>query len=298
MNMNLNKLALCTLAVLGFAASQAAFAHTRLETATVVEGTRVRNAVNISHGCPPSTARKPTYGTSLVFPNAISYTPIIGIDSGAGKVYTTKPASDFYSPLAGIAAAIQNGGPFPYGNIKVDAAQNKDGFWTGGRAFDQTISINILAEFYSSAVTIVKTSCARSVTFNLAIADFCSISVPGATAKDEEVLYWSPIPNFTGVPGQPFGAKVADATRSIPVGPAFSNYDGYADAAHTTAGDGWGSPATLKITRNLTTNPLPAGCTGNAGAGDDIYVYPSAAQINAELPIWSNPNQTGTNYWK
>ena len=35
------------------AASQGAFAHTRLETATVLEATRVHNQVNIGHGCPP-----------------------------------------------------------------------------------------------------------------------------------------------------------------------------------------------------------------------------------------------------
>jgi hypothetical protein len=281
------------------AASQGAFAHTRLETSTVVEGTRVHNQVNVGHGCPPSTDRRPSMGTSVVFPNAISYTPIIGVDQGAGKVFSATPAAELYAPLAGIGAFIRMGGPWPeFNNNKVDAKGNKDGFWAGGQAYDQKISTTIGVEFYSAAVSIVKTSCARSVTFNLAIADFCSIDVPSATAKDEEVLFWSPIPNFTGVPGQPFGASVADAARKIPVGPKFSNYDGYQDAAHTIAGDGWGSPATLKVTRDLVKNPLPAGCTGNGGLGDDVYVYPSAAQINAELPVWSNPDQTGTNYWQ
>ena len=70
--------------------SQSAFAHTRLETPTVVEGTRVHNGVRISHGCGDAGARKPTYGTTVVFPNAVSYTPIIGVDSGSGKVFTCK----------------------------------------------------------------------------------------------------------------------------------------------------------------------------------------------------------------
>jgi hypothetical protein len=241
-------------------------------------------------------------GTSVVFPNAISYTPIIGVDSTSGKgtekVFTTAPAAEFYSPLAGIGAMLRMGGPWAYTNNKVDAKGNKDGFWAGGEAFDQKISTTIGVEFYSAAVSIVKTSCARSVTFYPAIADFCSIDVPSATAKDEEVLFWSPIPNFTGVPGQPFGASVADAARKIPVGPKFSNYDGYKDAAHTIAGDGWGSPASLKVERDLVKNPLPANCTGNGGKGDDVYVYPSAEQINAELPVWSEPKQTGINYWQ
>ncbi len=293
------KVALSSLTVAAVAAGQGAFAHTRLETPTVPEGTRVHNQVVISHGCPPATARKATMGTSVVFPNAVTYTPVIGVDSGAGKVFTSEPASSFYSPQAGIGALIRPVLAWPdFYNNKIDSKNNKDGFWAGGKAYDQTISTAIDVGFYSAAVTIEPKSCARSVTFELAIADFCNVAVPGSTVKDEEVLFWSPIPNFQGVPGQPFGTPAGDATRKIPAGPAYSNYDGYADAAHTIPGDGWGSPATLKVNRNLTTNPLPSGCTGNNGAGDDIYVYPSAEQINKELPVWSNPDQTGTNYWQ
>jgi len=288
----------CSVAAVMLAASQGAFAHTRLETPTVAEGTRVHNEVIISHGCPPAAARRATYGTSVVFPNAVSYTPIIGVDSGSGKVYTTTPAASYYSPLVGIGAAINGGSPWTSSNIKVDAKGNKDGFWAGGKPYDQTISTYLAVPFFSAAVSIVPASCARSVTFELAIADICDISWTSSVASDEEVLYWSPIPNFSGVPGQPFGAPTADATRSIPVGPAFSKYDGYKDSAHTIAGDGWGSPATLKVTRDLTKNPLPTNCTGNGGKGDDVYVYPSAEQINKELPVWSNPDQSGSNYWQ
>ncbi len=99
-----------------------------------------------------------------------------------------------------------------------------------------------------------------------------------------------------GVPGVPFGTP---AWRPAPTSPAASRsaslipflYDGYSDAAHTLPGDGRGSPATLKVTRNLTTNPLPSGCTGNGGAGDDIYVFPSAQQINNEIPTSRVPTR-------
>jgi len=149
------------------------------------------------------------------------------------------------------------------------------------------------------------------VTFVLAIADVCDATVPSTTATDEDVLYWSPIPNFPGVPGQPFGTPSGNPANTnlspsgVPAGPAYSKYDGYADAAHTLPGDGWGSPATLKVVRNTTgtpatltsaavaANPLPASC----GAGVDVYVYPSAEQINTELPVWSGTQQTGTLYW-
>ncbi len=296
---NFKTFALGSLAVTALAASQGAFAHTRLETSTVAEGTRVHNYLNIGHGCPPATARRATYGTSVVFPNAVNYTPIIGVDSGAGKVYTANPASSYYSPLSGIGALIRGGGAWDISNIKVDSAGNKDGFWAGGIAYDQTIATSVVTPFYSAAVSIVKTSCARSVTFELAVADVCDASVDSSVAGDEQYLSWSPIPNFQGVPGQPFGAPAGDAVRNIPANSnPYSKYDGYQDAAHTIPGDGWNSPATLKVTRNLTTNPLPAGCTGNGGAGDDVYVYPSAAQINKELPVWSKPDQTGTVFWK
>ncbi|MDI1231167.1 MAG: hypothetical protein PSU93_08470 [Methylobacter sp.] len=266
--------------------SQGTFAHTRFETSSVAEGVKVHNAVNIGHGCPPSTARKATFGTNVIFPNAVSYTPVIGVDSGAGKVYSTTAATDFYAPLAGIGVMIRNGGAFPEYQYKADPLNNIDGFWAGGKAYDQTISTPVQVEFASAAVTIKPASCARTVTFYAAISDHCSIDTPSTVATDEEVLYWSPIPNFAGVPGQPFD-----------VAAKYSNFDGYQDAAHTIKGDGWSSPATLKVTRNLTTNPLPSGCTGNAGAGDDIHVYPSAKQINAEMPIWSGTHQNGTKYW-
>ncbi|CAA9889807.1 hypothetical protein METHB2_1310003 [Candidatus Methylobacter favarea] len=53
------------------------------------------------------------------------------------------------------------------------------------------------------------------------------------------------------------------------------------------------------MVRDTTNNPLPASCTGNGGLGDDVYVYPSAQQINDELPVWSGPKVgEGTLYWK
>ena len=290
--------------------SQGAFAHTRFEVSTILEGTKTHNRVNISHGCPPAAARNPTFGTNVIFPNATTYTPVIGVDStGANtnisKVYTTNPASNYYSPLAGIGTLIRVGGPFPLTQIKADPLNNIDGFWAGGKNYDQTISTPIEVDFFAAAIKINANSCARSVTFYAAIADFCnSASVPSTVSTDQDVLYWSPIPNFTGVPGQPFGVPTANLTSTnisggIPSAHAYSNYDGYSDAAHTINGDGWGSPATLKVTRNLVTNPMPAGCTGNAGAGDDVHVYPSAAQINAELPVWSGIHEgDGTNFWR
>ena len=289
------KLAMCSLTTAAMmAVSQGALAHTRLETPTVMEGTttghsqtnKVHNYVTIGHGCDGAA----TMGTSVVFPNAISYIPVIGVDStsgkGTAKVFTSNPASDYYSPLAGIGAFIRTG-VWEFSGVKADPLGNKDGFWAGGKAYDQSISTAINVDLYTNTVTINPASCARSVTFEIAIADFCDISVPGSSASDEQVQIWSPIPNFDGVPGQPFD-----------VAKPYSLYDGYHDAAHTVKGHGWNSPATLTVKRDLKNNPLPASCTGNGGLGDDVYVYPSADQINKELPVWSEPKQTGTLYWQ
>ena len=306
----LRKLPFFSLTAAAIAFSQGTFAHTRLEIPSVTEGTfnsathfqsnKVHNYEAIGHGCKDSNGgvTTSTLGTTVVFPNAISYQPIIGVDSGSGKVYATNQnASSYYAPLAGLGTLI-NTGVWPLGNVKTDALGNLDGFWAGGTIYNQNPPRYIDVEFYSNTVTIASASCARTVTFYLAIADVCDASVHSTIAADEQVLYWSPIPNFPGVPGQPFGAKVADPNRNIPVAHAYSQYDGYADAAHTIAGDGWGSPATLTVRRDLVNNPLPSNCTGNGGKGDDVHVYPAAAQINEELPAWSNPDQTGINYWK
>ncbi len=305
-------LALSALTLALIAASQGVFAHTRLETPTVVEGTKVHNYEVISHGCSSAATggkNAATFATTLVFPNAVNYQPVIGVNSNnaatagfTGATYTTNPASTYYSPLAGIATLLRGGHPWQAYNNKIDASGNKDGFWEGGAFYDQSITTSVDVPFYSAAVTINPTSCARSVTFELAIADICNLNAVSTTATDYDVLYWSPIPNMKGVPGAPFGTPAGLATSTnipggIPVGKPYSLYDGYSDAAHTLPGDGWGSPATLKVTRNLTTNPLPSGCTGNGGAGDDIYVFPSAQQINNEMPIYSGANQTGTAFW-
>lgn len=290
------KWALCPVTVAILAASQGGFAHTRLETATVEEGTteghsqsnRIINYVRVGHGCNgPTVTGAATMGTSVIAPNAIEYTPVIGVDSGDGKVYTDTTAIDFYSPLSNIISLRRTGGPWEFSNIKADSLGNKDGFWAGGTPYDQQISTVIVVPFDTNTVTINPESCARSVTFVLHIVDFCSIDVPSESASFDEIQVWSAIPDFTGVPGAPFD-----------VDNPYSNYDGYQDSAHTEKGHGWNSPATLKVTRNTDTNPLPEGCTGNGGEGDDVYVYPSAAQINHQIPVWSGPQQNGINYWQ
>ena len=68
------KLAMCSLTTAAMvAASQGAFAHTRLQSNTILEGTRVYNNVVIGHGCHNAATNSnstPVMGTSVVFPDA------------------------------------------------------------------------------------------------------------------------------------------------------------------------------------------------------------------------------------
>lgn len=93
------------------------------------------------------------------------------------------------------------------------------------------------------------------MTFVLAAADVCKVTqVSGFNT--ETVNLWTPA-----------------------VG---SNFDGT-----PSINDGYDSPATLRIARNLVTNPLPASC----GTGVDIVVTPSANQINRDMPVFLNGKQ-------
>lgn len=330
------KLALvsATTAVLAVA-SQGAFAHTRLAYATVTEGYKIANYVNVGHGCPSATGpggRASSMGTNVIWPNAISYVPVLVKNDGSGKVLdtTTTPLTT-YAPLTGTGVYMRGTTPWTNYGLHLDALGNTDGFWTGGAAYDQTVSEPVPVPMYTAAVTFPTASCARSVTFVAQVADYCSIATPSATADDEDVLYWSAIPDY---PGRPYGSPTAKAavpgahpSPAVPAGTKYSNYDGYQNAAHTTTGDGWSSPLTLTVIRDVANNPVPTSCADNTfdvtvttaknyGAispklnapfakfnsatpslyqkGYDLFVYPSAAQINAEMPIVDK----GTTVWQ
>ena len=125
-----------------------------------------------------------------------------------------------------------------------------------------------LNPFVTNAVAITPTSCAKSVTFELVIADVCQLT------------------NISG-----FNNK----TLNVWIDPVGSNYDGTPNT-----NDGYASPATLTVVRNTTgtpatltsaavaANPLPASC---GGAGVDVLATPSANQINNDLPVVINGAQ-------
>ena len=263
------KLVLCPITVAILATSQGGFAHTRLQTPTILEGTRVYNNEVIGHGChnPATNSNStPVIGTSVVFPDATA-------------IATSKPAgsgSDVSSTDAGVvtdwidgagegyAKKIYSQELFSAEGQKFNSLGNTVGYWTGGGNGLPGVGYVGLIPFRTDAITIKPESCAKTVTFVVAIADVCELTDINGFS-DETANLWTPA-----------------------VG---SNYDGTPETNH-----GYNSPATLKIVRNIegtpatqtsaevAANPLPAAC----GEGLDITVTPTAEQLNRDMPAIEN----------
>jgi len=204
-------------------ASQSAFAHTRLKTPEINENSARHgsdyNAVVIGHGCHNHVTEKSdtdTIGTVVVFPDGKD--SIITVD-GAPH---TGSLIDFVTNWGNPVTKVQDRSIFAYEGYIKDSLGNKLGFWTGGGS-GLTGGFRAVVPFTTAGVIIEPTSCAKSVTFVLGIADICEITNT-AGFSDETVQMWTP------------------AVGSI--------YDG--------AGlHGFDSPATLKVTR---TSSIPASC--------------------------------------
>lgn len=268
------KLALCSLSTAAMvAASQGVFAHTRLQIPTILEGTKVYNNEVIGHGCHNEVANNtsiPVIGTSVVFPDATA--TVTSKPVGAAATDPSTPAgrvTDYLDGAGeGYSKKVYSKELFSAEGQKSNSLGNVVGYWTGGGASLPGVNYTGLIPFKTDAVTIKATSCAKSVTFVVAIADVCKLTnISGF--NDQTVDLWTPA-----------------------VG---SNFDG--PGLH-----GYNSPATLKIVRNITgtpatltsaavaANPLPASC----GAGLDITVTPTAEQINRDMPA---VDENGVQVW-
>jgi hypothetical protein len=150
--------------------------------------------------------------------------------------------------LANVAQLVQDRSIFLSQDEKQDENGNVIGFvGKNGRLRD---GLRGRVPFEFSALNFVADSCAKSLRVQIAIADIC---VPGGAAlRAGRVNLWIP-----------------------------DNGSQLAIRAAAEGVDGLGSPANLVVNRNLTSNPLPGGC----GAGVDVTVTPSAAQVDRDLPI-------------
>ena len=245
------KSAMCSLTATMFAASQGIFADTRLQIPVIPENTQVYNALAIVHGCDDpatGTTSTPVFGQSVVFPDGVDSTITVG---GAAS---NQPLTDFVQNWGNSNKKIQSNDVFPLEAEKTDKLGNVIGWW-GGNGQLPGVNYIGLNPFVTGAVLIEPTSCAKSVTFVLAIADVCKMTNI-SRFNTETANLWTPA-----------------------VG---SSYDGTPET-----NDGFDSPATLTVTRDLTAKPLPPSC----GAGVDVVVTPSASQINRDMPVFYNGKQ-------
>ncbi len=151
--------------------------------------------------------------------------------------------------LAGLVRAIEDTSIFMSHEQKSDALGNSVGF----AAYDGALSPDFAGRvpFQFAAPMFVATTCASRLLVKVAVADVCSREADD-TASTGKVNLWIP-----------------------------DNGSQYAAAGKDTSVEGIGSPATLIVNRDLATNPLGPGC----GAGIDVTVTPSAADVDANLGI-------------
>jgi hypothetical protein len=235
-----------SLAAAAMLAAGAATAHTTI-LSQATESVSEDNALKIGHGCTTTDgSRIPVVAESVVFPSAA---PTIATSDGSQVTDLSQVIEQ--GTFAGLAKLIQNRNVFRSQQVKTDSLGNQIGF--SGTQGALNIDTPGRIPFQFTAPKFVATSCAKRVLVQVAIADVC-IFGSGVTdsVKQGKVNLWIP----------------DNGTQYAVLGKA-QNIDGIA------------APATLTINRNLTTNPLPASC----GAGIDVTVTPSPADITANLPI-------------
>ena len=221
-------------------------AHTTIRS-QANESTTEDNALRIGHTCEtPEGAHIPVVAQSVVFPSEAPE-----ITTSDGSAVAGLPAVIEQGTLAGLARAIQDRSIFRAQQPKLDALGNSIGFSGTNGALSPDVPGRVAFQF--AGPRFVANSCARRLLVRVAIADICLLG-SGITdsVRPGKVNMWIP----------ENGSQFAVIGRA-------QNIDGIA------------APARLTVNRNVTTNPLPASC----GAGIDVTVTPSAADITNNLPI-------------
>jgi hypothetical protein len=159
--------------------AQTASAHTRLETATVNENTRITNNVIIGHGCGENNV----IGTSVVFPDGVD--SVITVD---GQPHTGG-LTDFLENWGGQIQQNYSRAIFSFQDEKTDSKSNVVGFWAGG-GNSLPHHLNGYIPFRIGAVVFKSASCAKSVKFYISIADICEIT-DTAGFNNDTVNLWT-----------------------------------------------------------------------------------------------------------
>ena len=231
--------------------AQGAFAHTRLKVPVIDENAALHgsnyNDVVVAHGCQNEANGQSTIdtiGTVVVFPDGKD--SIITVDGAPHN----GQLSDFVTNWASPVTIIQDRSVFTQQTYITDSLGNKLGFWAAG-GNGLKAGYRGLLPFATAGVVIEPTSCAKSVTFVLAIADVCEVTDINGF-NNSSVQLWIPV----------VGSKFEEPSRH-----------------------GYDSPATLKV--NRTVAPLPESC----GAGVDVVVKPSAQQMERDLKVMIDGQQ-------
>ncbi|MBS0484668.1 MAG: hypothetical protein JSS06_05550 [Proteobacteria bacterium] len=177
--LNLSITSALAIAVLASTA-QTASAHTRLETATVNENTRITNNVVIGHGCGENNV----IGMSVVFPDGVDSTITVDGNPHAGAL------TDFVQNWGNLMQLVYSRAVFDFQDEKTDSKGNVVGFWVGGGS-PLPHHLNAYTPFRSGAVVIEPTSCAKSVKFYISIANVCKITGVDQFSAEGVVDLWT-----------------------------------------------------------------------------------------------------------
>jgi hypothetical protein len=203
------------------------------------------NALRIGHGCSVSGG-----ATLPVIAQSVVFPTVApALTSSDNTAVAGLSAVITQGTLAGLARTLQDGSVFMSQQVKRDALGNSIGF----SATDGSLATDLAGRvpFQFAAPGFVASSCAKRLLVKVAIADICSLA-EGDTVKAGKVNLWIP-----------------------------DNGSQYAVQGGPAGIDGIGAPATLIVNRDTTANPLPPAC----GAGVDITVTPTAADVDANLRI-------------
>lgn len=226
-------------------ASQGVLAHSNLVTRTVEEGNTIYNSVAITHGCGDESGEYPVIANSVVFPDGTDST--IKVEDANGEPVTAGALTDYVSGALAVRHVVTRDAfeknAQAHGRNEEQVGVHS---WKGFIPAHDSIG---LVNMRITGVQVNDLSCAKTVKFEVAVADICKITNVAGFANPANVNFWTPI-----------------------VG---SNFD---------RADGENEPTSLTITR---TTPMPeTDEAGNAcGEGLSVTVTPSAAQLNHDMPI-------------
>jgi hypothetical protein len=246
--------------VIGAALSLAAGSTAFAETtirSAATEGRTDDNAIRIEHGCQTRGGDEASVIAQSVVFPSVS--PQITASNGSAIADLSQVITQ--GTIAGLAKPVQDNNIFLSQKVKYDSLGNAAGF--SGADGMLALDMQGRVPFQFTPPNFVATSCARRLLIKIAIADICASNL-GDTTPAGKINLWIP----------------ANGSR-------------YATMGAAAGVDGIGLPATLIVNRDLAANPLAGPC----GAGIDVTVTPSAADVDANLPIpgvWGAGGETPT----